>query len=156
MALGPSGSGKSTQFKKLKEKNPNLEHYSWDALRLAWYAPDDYSKAWELASQDKLFYDKAWLEFRRLIVDRKDIYVDNVNSTEKSRSKFMYEGKRNGYKCIAYTFDVDLKTLLERQKSRADKVVPVEAVKEQYQRYEPPRYNEFDEVRKVTQSKNHK
>lgn len=149
--VGPSGSGKSTLFNKLKQETPDLVSFSWDTLRLEWYDPNDYTKAWQKASKDKGFYARALKRFLEMASHAKNIYVDNVNLTTRSRQQFLNEAKKLGYKTVAHVFDVTKETLLERQKSRSDKVVPVAAVLSQLKDLRAPVQGdgEFDQVLKV-------
>lgn len=148
VAIGPSGSGKSTVLQKLRRKNPNIAHFSWDALRLEWYDSTDYSKAFELSCLDKTFKLKADAYFQKLIHERppRDVYIDNTNLTMKRRRPFIETAKRLGYKTVAITFNIDLKTLISRQTTRPDKYVPEDAVIKQYNNLQPPGWQEFDEV----------
>ena len=147
MAVGPSGSGKSTVFNKLKKKNPTLELYSWDALRHEFYDADDYSRAFELSCRDKGFKKKIDDRFNELLVKYNDIYVDNTNLTPKRRKPLIDAAKQHGYKVIAITFDVSLKTLLERQQTRGDKCVPNNVVVDQFNNYRSPTFSEgFDRI----------
>lgn len=147
--IGPSGSGKSTLFKVLQDQYPNLKSFSWDALRLEWYDPNDYTRAWELASKDKTFYDRANAMFRQMIKNGNNIYVDNVNISPKSRRQFVEAAKNAGYRTVAYVLKVDMDTLLKRQQTRPDKFVPVDAVRGQAKSLVPPVPGEFDEVHHV-------
>lgn len=147
IAIGPSGSGKSTLFKKLQTQNPNINYFSWDALRHEWYDTDDYTKAFELSCFDKQFKLKADARFHELLRRHQDLYIDNTNLTMKRRRPFIEAAKRLGYKTIAVTFfNIDLKTLISRQATRGDKYVPENAVAQQYEGIQPPMWKEFDEV----------
>lgn len=147
--IGPSGSGKSTLFNSLKDEYPDLYQYSWDILRHNWYDKNDYSNAWKLAQADKTFYTKAGSVFDSLVKEGKNIYLDNTNLSPKTRGIFITKAKQKKYKTIAYEFNCSEQLLIERQASRTDKTVPVEAVLRQYRSVVPPQYREFDEVRKV-------
>lgn len=152
VAIGPSGSGKSTVFNKLKEKNPDLALFSWDALRLEWYddGSGDYSKAWEKSCKDRKFQEKASAVLAQLIVEGKSIYIDNTNLTVKRRRPYIEAAKACGYTTIGITFDVDLKTLIARQTTRGDKYVNEGAVKQQFNSLQSPVWKEFDKVYEST------
>lgn len=147
--IGPSGAGKSTLFQQLKSQYPNLVPYSLDNLRLDWYDPTDYKKAWKAASEDKTFFSRANQHFAEMVKDGQSIYLDNTNLSPKSRRYFVELAKRAGYRTIAYVFDVDVDTLLQRQRTRPDKQVPDAAVRQQVAALRPPNPGEFDEVRTV-------
>lgn len=146
MAVGPSGSGKSTVFKKLQSKNLNIAHYSWDALRHAWYDEEDYARAFELACADRTFQSNAMKVFEGLLETKRDIYVDNTNLTRKRRKQFLKKAVALGYKTVAITFDVDLKTAISRQSTRGDKYVSEGVVEKQFASLQPPTIGEFDKV----------
>lgn len=152
VAIGPSGSGKSTVFKKLKEKNPDLELFSWDDLRLKWYddGSGDYAKAWEKACHDRQFQKKADAVFQDLLKEGKSIYVDNTNLTVKRRKPMIEAAKTLGYQTVGITFDVDLKTLIARQTTRGDKYVNEGAVTQQFNSLQPPVWKEFDKTYEST------
>lgn len=146
VAVGPSGSGKSTAFRKLKEKNPNINHFSWDDLRHEWYDANDYARAWEMSCADKEFKNKAQAVFESLIVQNQDLYIDNTNLTVKRRRPYINRARALGYKVVAITFDVDLKTAISRQSTRGDKYVSEGAVRKQFESLQPPTIGEFDKV----------
>jgi predicted kinase len=151
VAIGPSGSGKSTIYKKFKLANPNLNYFSWDRLRLDWYDSNNYDNAWKLANDDKSFGLKADIEFRDLLKQHQDIFVDNTNLSIKRRKSFIVPAKKLGYKTVAVVFDVPLNTLIARQLTRGDKYVPAEAVTRQFQSMQHPNGGEFDEVLKANE-----
>lgn len=149
LPIGPSGVGKSTLYKQLQVDYAELVSYSWDSLRLEWYCPEDYSKAWTLACKDKKFQAKAMRVFEDLVQDGKDIYVDNLNLTPKSRRPFIEHAERYGYITIAYVIKYDIPTLLTRRTLRPDKTLPEAAIHDQVKRIELPTDHEVDEVRYV-------
>lgn len=146
MAVGPSGSGKSTVFEKIKLKNLNIHYYSWDALRLEWYDPTDYSNAWHLSNLDKEFKQKHQQYFRDLIETGEDIFVDNTNLTKKRRRFYLEIADKANYRTIGITFDVPLQTLIDRQKTRGDKSVPINNVIQQFNSYQYPTTDEFEKI----------
>jgi predicted kinase len=149
--IGPSGSGKSTLYTKLVKDIPDLKSFSWDTLRLEWYDPKDYSKAWALANKDKQFYNRALDLFMEMLRKKENIYVDNINITPRSRSQFVRAAKQYGYKVVAQVFNVTEKTLMERAKTRKDKSVPHDALRRQIESLQIPVQGdgEFDEVKLV-------
>ena len=150
IAIGVSGAGKSTVYEKLKEKDPDLIHFSWDALKLEWYDPTDYARAWNLANRDKHFKKKAYAVFLEHLKTGKSIYVDNTNLTIKRRKPMLEDGKKHGYITHGITFDVDLKTAIARQATRGDKYVPEGSVIQQFNSLQPPAWKEFDKTYEST------
>ncbi len=143
--VGASGSGKSTFSKLYQEKNPDVEYYSWDALRLKYYFdntedlahPGDsiniYNDAYKYCTDNesafKAYRQKAFIE---LLKGGNDIIVDNVNASKKTRAFFVSEAKNKGYRVIAVTFPIDKETLIERANSRSDKRIGVGPVLSHY------------------------
>lgn len=143
--IGASGSGKSTISKELIKANSNIKIFSFDTLRLEWYDPNDYAKAWKMSTEDKQFGEKTNKYFIELVKSGQSIFVDNTNLTPKRRKFYIQESVKNGYKTIGFTFnEVSLETLIERQSTRGDKCVPEGAVRQQYNSMVPPQFDEFD------------
>ena len=145
--IGASGTGKSSFLKKLREENPDIQSFSFDDLKMAWYDPTNYGRAWKLAQEDKKFDSKARDVFRQMIASGDDIYVDNTNLTTKRRSFYLQLAKKAGYKTVGIEMPVDVETIVARQKTRGDKNVKEEHVRDQFSRLQPPAKGEFDEVR---------
>ncbi len=134
-------------YRKLLTKHPDLQVFSLDALRHAWYDPNDYAKAWQASQDDKEFANKARQEYVKALQSGRDLYVDNTNLTPKTRRWYLEQAKANGYKTVALTFpNVDLDTLIRRQETRGDKNVPAGAVRQQFFSLKGPEEDEFDEV----------
>ncbi len=145
--VGPSGCGKSTLFKKLS-KEYDLHQYSWDLLRLEWY-DSDYSKAYKMSVDDPSFNAKYMKEFKTQILTGKNVFIDNTNLSRKRRRPFIDDARKHGYNVIGYVFPIELNTLLKRQKTRGDKDVPPDAVKQHYMSLQCPLYGEFDYIEVV-------
>lgn len=145
--IGPSGSGKSTLFQQMFVQNQSLRSFSWDSLRLEWYNPHDYEKAWNASIRDKGFEKRAQNVFNTLLDEGVDVFLDNVNLKSGRRAWFLEQAKAKGYRTVAVVFPkVTIDTLMERQKSRTDKSVPVKSVMNQFQNMESPKPGEFNNV----------
>lgn len=145
--VGPSGSGKSTLFAKMFVRDQNLRSFSWDNLRLEWYNPHDYEKAWKASIRDKGFEKRARNVFLTMLEANTDVFLDNTNLKASKRQWFLEQAKAKGYRNVAVVFPtLTLDVLLERQKSRSDKFVPVPAVIQQFNSMESPKQGEFDHV----------
>lgn len=144
--IAASGSGKSTYLRKLRETNPNILSFSFDDLRHEWYDKENYSRAFQLSTEDKDFNNKAYAVFRQMVKTGQDIYVDNTNLTVKRRRFYIDVAKRAGYRTVGIEMPVDVETIVARQKTRGDKNVKETAVRDQHARLERPRDGEFDEV----------
>lgn len=148
MPIAPSGAGKSSLLAKLWRQYPGIHHYSWDKLRLEWY-DSDYSKAYKMSVEDSSFNAKYMKEFKTQVLAGKTIYVDNTNLSRKRRRPFIDDARKHGYNVIGYVFPIALETLFHRQKTRGDKNVPAEAVRQHYMVLQGPLYGEFDYIEVV-------
>lgn len=147
MPIAASGSGKSTYLRKLRETNPNVLSFSFDDLRHEWYDKKNYGRAFKLSTEDKDFNKKAYDVFREMIKTRQDIFVDNTNLTAKRRKFYLDLARQHGYRTVAIEMPVpDVELLVARQKTRGDKNVKADAVRDQFARLEKPQPNEFDEI----------
>jgi len=151
MLIGASGTGKSS-FRA--QHSTESSTFSLDDLRMEWYvegkkipsAEDPYSVAFEAACADKKFKSRANQRFIEMVKGGRNIVVDNVNTSAKRRRWYITEARRRGYKCVAAYFPVALQQVIDRQETRQDKTVPVDAVERQYNTLQLPQYGEFDEV----------
>lgn len=143
MLIGASGSGKSTW-----EANniPEYEHYSWDALRHMWYDPDDYARAYSMSCDDSTFSNRAHAEFMRIIKSGASVTIDNTNLSNKRRRFYVTEAHKRGYKIQAVLFPIATSLAVERQATRGDKRVPIEAVVGHYMAIQYPSYGDYDEI----------
>lgn len=145
--IGASGTGKSTYLRQLREENPDILSFSFDDLKMEWYDPENYGRAWRLANEDKKFESKARDVFRQMLTTGKDVYVDNTNLTTKRRKFYLELAKKAGYRTVGVEMPVDVETIVARQKTRGDKNVKEDNVRDQFARLQPPAVGEFDEVR---------
>lgn len=144
---GPTGSGKTTIYHKLKTANPELVLFSWDEFKLAWYDPSDYSKAWELANQDKTFINKTYDIYHKLLKQKKSVFVDHSSLTVRRRKTWITPAKKLGYNIILIDVKVPLEELLARRSTRQDKYISEYAVHNQYNCLQAPSVEEgYDEV----------
>ena len=144
MPIGASGCGKSTY--RASDMCPDEAiAYSWDDLRVEWYSAD-YDEAYTLSCEDKQFISKAHARFVEHVKTGQDIYVDNTNISARRRRFFITEARRRGYYVAAVLFPISIDTLMDRQGTRTDKVVPPHAVSQHFHSIQLPQYGEFDEV----------
>lgn len=148
LPIGPSGCGKSTLFKRMKKANSELIHYSWDTLRLEWYDPD-YSKAYKMSVDDPHFNARYMKVFKEHILTGKSIFVDNTNLSRKRRRPWITDARKHGYNVVAFIMPHTIDTVLKRQKSRDDKDVPADAVRQHYMTLQCPLYGEVDSVQVI-------
>jgi len=144
LPIGPSGCGKSTWYRRMS-KGIDLVHYSWDNLRLEWYS-EDYSKAYKMSAEDPHFNARYMKVFKEHILSGKSIYVDNTNLSRKRRRPWITDARKHGYNVVAVVFPIALDVVIKRQKSRLDKDVPADAVRQHYMTLQCPLYGEVDTV----------
>lgn len=143
--ISASGGGKSTLFRD--NRFSDVENFSLDKLRHRWYHETDYAYAFEQSCKDKGFIHKAQKEFTSLLREKKDVYLDNTNTTRKTRRFWITEARNRNYKVVAFLFPSDSQTMVDRQFSREDKSVPAIAVLRQYDQMQMPLYySEADEI----------
>lgn len=145
--IGPSGAGKSTKVNHIQVAEPGTEVFSLDLCRLAFFPVEkfDYTKEESIAiyrqafdhanSNSKefdAFVDKTWKE----TLAAESVIVDNTNLTRKSRARWVQDLRKNGFSITMIEFLVPLNTLIERQSTRPDKSIPLDAVRAQYYRQE--------------------
>jgi predicted kinase len=140
--IGASGSGKSTWSAKNQE---DRLYYSWDLLRLEWY-DSDYSKAFELACEDKRFMQKANKVFIDMLATKNSIIVDNANVSIKRRRFFIDEAHKKGYSTTAVLFPAAVNEIMVRQHTRPDKTVPAHAVRDRYFNIQYPNFGDFQDI----------
>lgn len=153
MPIGVSGCGKSTFLNSAKMNSilstdgvDELLYFSMDVLRHEWYDVDDYTNAFKLSCEDKEFKNKVNNVFVDMIKTGKSIYADNINISKKRRAQYIDLARKHGYKITAILIPVDLQTVLDRQSSRIDKSVPLDAVKQQYMQLSSPSLGEVDTI----------
>lgn len=140
--IGASGSGKSTTYASMDD----VETFSLDRMRLELYG-EPYEDAFRKSTEDKHFRSACNDRYRDILRTNKDVFLDNTNTSKKTRRFYITEARNRGYRIVALLFPIQLQTLLDRQRTREDKTVPDEAVRRQYMGLSLPQYGEFDEVR---------
>lgn len=143
MPIGASGSGKSTFCKTLDVDENN--YFSLDKIRLELYS-QDYPEAYKMSCEDNKFQSKYEKIFRDILKTNKNCIVDNTNLSKNGRRFYLTNAEKNGYKTVAVVFPTDLKTIIDRQKTRSDKEIPEEVVKKQFIRLQQPSLGEFDDI----------
>lgn len=138
--IGASGSGKSTYVRKVLLAN-NAKVVSLDPDRIEFAEKHEidvigktgYANAFEYcANNQQAFTNFHDMKVRQAIASGETLIVDNTNLSKKARNKYISFAKQNGYAVVAKMFPTDLHTIVERQDTRADKRVPIDAVTRQY------------------------
>lgn len=150
LPIAPSGAGKSTYLKKIRDEGRHVDVFSLDLLRHEFYDADDYARAYQFSIQDKSFEARANARFHQMVKEASenghDLYIDNTNLSAKRRKWYLDIVRKHGFQTRAVLMPAPLNTLLERQKTRGDKTVPDNAVRQQYKSLQTPMLGEFDEI----------
>lgn len=140
--VGPSGSGKTT-WRSGQIGNTSLV-LSLDDLRLKFYGDSDsvdlkaeYAAAWKYCNEHATkFYEYAQREtrftFDLAVKNGLHVIIDNVNGSKKARAEYVREARNRQMKIVAVEFWNTFDTIKGRQKTRADKEVPEQALQQQY------------------------
>jgi predicted kinase len=140
--IGPSGSGKTTWMRAHKRDTDFT--ISLDTYRLQLYGGSDqedpkikYAQAWKYCNEReeefKRFVDASVREtFAKAQKTGGSVFIDNVNSSKRARSKCIQTARRLGMKVVAVEFWNTFDTVLGRQKTRTDKEVSHASVRQQY------------------------
>lgn len=154
MPIAASGSGKSTLLNSesmdcvldCDNVEGELLHFSLDKLRHDWYDADDYRNAFALACDDSDFKNKANKVFADMVKTGNSIYLDNINISKKRRANYIRQAHKYGYMVYAILLPVELQTVLDRQDTRGDKMVPLDVVKNHYMGLSLPSLGEVDRI----------
>jgi predicted kinase len=139
--IAASGSGKSTCCRMMKALNV----FSLDMMRLERYG-EPYDEAFRLSTEDKHFRSACNDRYREILRQNENVYLDNTNTSRKSRQFYITEARNRGFHIEAILMPVGLQTIIDRQKTRGDKDVPEEAVRRQYMGLSLPQLGEFDRI----------
>ena len=85
--------------------------------------------------------------FEACLASKTKMVIDNTNPTKEDRVRYMQRAKDAGFEVIAYYFETDLKSTLERNSQREGKAnIPEVGVRATYKTLEVPSLDEgFDE-----------
>lgn len=79
---------------------------------------------------------------------KQSFVIDNTNPTPESRENYVKMAKNNGFRVLAYYFDIEYETALDRNNKRTGKEkIPEIALVSTSKKMQIPRYDEgFDEI----------
>jgi predicted kinase len=155
--VGASGSGKSTISKQIN----NAEIFSLDSCRIQFFLDRNinsslseielYESAWNYCNSVKNEFDSFTNKiFLTLIKENKNIIIDNINISPKSRRRWIVLLKQHNYNIVGFEFMNTLDNLKEHSDRRADKKLKFEIVKQHYLATSLLRYgSEVDEIRLI-------
>jgi predicted kinase len=150
--LGVSGSGKSTIVKHLKKQlDPKLTvaTFSHDNNFMDFKAYMHCGQWWSDLDSDADMYKQA----RDFAIDHKDfskfeneawaealtadvLFIDTMHVSRKKRAKYLNDARAKKFTVYGIQMMTTLKTLLDRQHTRRDKVVPESVIRDAYFRQE--------------------
>jgi predicted kinase len=89
--------------------------------------------------------------FEACLASKTKMIIDNTNPTKEDRARYMQRAKNADFEVIAYYFETDLKSTLERNSQRIGKAnIPEVGVRATYKKLEVPSLDEgFDEIFKI-------
>lgn len=89
--------------------------------------------------------------FEAGLVSKTKMVIDNTNPTRMDRARYIQRARDAGFEVIAYYFETDLKSTLERNSYRTGRAnIPEVGVRATYKKLEVPSLDEgFDEIFKV-------
>ena len=89
--------------------------------------------------------------FEAGLVSKTKMVIDNTNPTQADRARYIQRARDAGFDVIAYYFDTDLASALERNSYREGKAnIPEVGVRATYKKLEIPCYEEgFTEIFKL-------
>ncbi len=150
--IGASGSGKSTYRQTLVDQG--YEVISPDEWKVTYYVqkhPDAsylfspielYQLAHDYCGTEESQFDSFFqTTLHGLIRSGKDLVVDTVGATKKTRKIFVSNGKRAGYAITCVLFPIDKETLFARSITREDKRVDASIILKQYEKITMPWMN---------------
>jgi len=142
--IGSPGSGKSTFANNLIKENTSYKLLSSDALR-ALFGKDETDQ-----TVTPIVFATLKKKLQEYLDANQSVVIDATNINRKNRKYYINAAKNKNAKVIAYVFECDKSTLLERNKKRGEeggKVVPefvIDRMLQQYQR--PEKIEGFDEI----------
>lgn len=92
------------------------------------------------------FHIKALAEMKDYINNVDNVVIDMTNVSKEMRRKKMCQFPVTKYYKKAVVFLTGIEKLLEQNKKREGKNIPIEVINNQIMNFELPSYDEFDEI----------
>lgn len=158
MMVGPAGAGKSTLREAYEETNWDV--FSLDDLRVKYYFKNSdlavsdhkaneakhYRNAFHYCTENEEAFNKMAEEVLvTMFKGKKNILIDNTNTSAKSRRKYLTMARQRDMFCVACYIPTSLQLLLERNQTRGDKMLPPDAVTRQFSSVAVPAAGESSE-----------
>lgn len=153
--VGITGSGKSSYVRKLWKDHAadKVGVLSMDDVRLM-VAQDaglitgesiaDSARAFAYCVDNPDVFSKRLNEVWRTVLQNDVVIVDNMNHTRKGRARWVAELRQKGFEIHAVHFMRPLGLLIERQKTRDDKEVPENRVRQIFMQLQELQSDEYD------------
>lgn len=140
MACGLPRSGKTSFRNKLLNEKANIFTISADELRYLVHGERFNSKA-----EDVVWFIRSKI-FEYILQQKKNVFVDETNTSAKRRKPIIELAKRFNYKIICVYFDISKEICIERAKFVNDEdIIPI--INKMHAQFEPPEKEEgIDEI----------
>lgn len=148
--VGVPGSGKSSIVRRLKEfygSENDVRVFSSDESYVAFAHEKHDGQAWaeSLSEADVYNYsftymkqnEKEFAEFqnerwREALASEMILVIDRTNLTRKGRARYLQEARSKGFTIVGVEVHVPLRVALDRQKTRGDKFVPENVIRDMW------------------------
>jgi protein phosphatase len=141
--IGPPGSGKTTWGKFYAEKN-GIVRICPDEIR-GKIGIDENDQSVSYAA-----FGIAYSTMENVLAQDKSVMIDATNMYRKTRKRFLKIARAHGAQTMAVVFEVDKKTLMERNKNRGKaggRNVGETIIDDMLSRYQRPENTEFDVIK---------
>ena len=152
--LGVSGSGKTTAVEEIRQAastaGASFGVMSFDEVRLRIYmeatGKQDYAGAFSYSLDNREEFNAAVAATWKEVLQCDVVMVDNTNQTPKSRARWIADLRAKHFHITGVHLICSLETLLERQKTRGDKCVPANSVRQQFFNISGFQIGEVDDI----------
>jgi len=147
LMCGPVCSGKSTFAKKFitsvqEDGMTEFIYINADTMRLIISGDESIQE-----DNHKVFSTlERMVEYFMIL--NKPLIIDNTNYNKKNRKKWIELGRKYNYKICAYVMKSLFDECVDRSLKRERKV-DIEVIRRQFDNFEPPTDQEFDEIKYV-------
>ena len=136
---GVSGSGKSTAADKLAQRfsNNSVSIFSLDTCRVKLFSDvfgrnGSYAEAFDYANQNQDSFNSLVNSEWAKSLKNEVVIVDNTNLSRKSRARWCADADAKRFTIWGINVYAPLQVVLDRQKTRGDKSVPENVVRDMF------------------------